>query len=185
MLLIMPLIIGLFCVSLYILFYFVKRIIFDDRYRSDPLLMYSMKMSHLYIYLYNKKSKIMDSAYHIYTDMLEEAVFDPNAEYGDETPDSLKEKFLSFNQELKYRDVVKFCIIRNVYSNPELANLFPSSVRDNLQALIYCALLPDNQKRRVSDYLKKLGMKQEDQIEFVYCLGTIEKAVDAAIPEGI
>lgn len=152
-------------------------------YREDKLLMFAMKQSHLYLYSYNQNKS--GSPEDIYIKVLSLEIDDSKdtAISAEKTLELLKQNYLSPQQKLTFREIVKFCVIRKIYETPEIKDMFSDSIRANLDSLIYCAFLPEEKKIETRLELDKKSLSSEEQRVFVQCLGTIEKAVNTVIPE--
>lgn len=152
-------------------------------YREDKLLMFTMKQAHLYLYIYNQNNN--GSPEEIYIKVLGLEIDDSKdtAISAEKTLELLKQNYLSPEQKLTFREIVKFCVIRKIYETPDIKSLFSEVIRANLDSLIYCACLPAERKTETRIELDKKKFSPEEQQLFVQCLGTIENAVDTAIPE--
>jgi hypothetical protein len=152
-------------------------------YREDRLLMFAMKESHLYLYLYNQNKNSSPEDIYIKVLGLDSNEGEDSITIGEQTLKLLRENYSTTNQETTYRDIVKFCIMRKIYETPDLQILFSDIVRTNLETLLYCAFLPQDRKVEVRKELDKMNLSPDEQQVFVYCLGTIEQAVNTSIPE--
>lgn len=151
-------------------------------YGEDKLLMFSMKQSNLYKYLYDQRKDHSPQDIYIEILGLDSDEGEDSLIIGEQTLKLLRENYSSPKQKTIYRDIVKFCIIRKISETPELKNLFSDIVRANLETLLYCALLPEEEKAEVRPYLEKRNWSLEDRESLIECLAKIERAVDTAIP---
>jgi len=139
--------------------------------------MFSMKQAHLYEWIYNKNKELPKEE--IYIIALNS---NSNDNGGEQTLQLLRTNYLYGNQEITYRGIVKVCIMEKIYKDPQLVELFSDLITENLDLLMYSAILPDSQKANVGKELEKRNFTREEKLEFINCLGYIEQAVDQAIP---
>lgn len=153
-------------------------------YKTNRLLMYSMKMSHMYVHEYNsyvnEDSNI--SKQDLYIKILESKVTDQdNKENGALQILTLVRNQLQPGDEIKFRDIVKFLIIGKIYGTSELSGLLENDDK-SMELYLKCSLLPETEKTKTGDILRKNGYTPEQQNTFAKNLSSLERAVDTAVP---